>query len=92
MFINQFLIVTAKDHYISTGYYYGVISYKTFHALRPVSDLLCIPISVLIIPDTPTRALCQVPAETSSSESGEMAVNFISKLLILCYVGFSYIQ
>jgi hypothetical protein len=33
-----------------TGYSYRVVSYKTSHAMRPFSDLLCVPIWVLIAP------------------------------------------
>jgi hypothetical protein len=53
-----------------TGYCYGVVSYKASHALRPFSDLLCVPVWILIVPDSSTRALWQQPAETSSSEEG----------------------
>jgi hypothetical protein len=37
-----------------------------------VSDLLCVPIRFIIIPDSSTRALWQLPADTSSSEAGEI--------------------
>jgi hypothetical protein len=40
-----------------TGYCYGVVSYKASHALQPLSDLLCFPVWVLIIPNSSTRAL-----------------------------------
>jgi hypothetical protein len=35
-----------------------------------ISDLLCMPIWVLIITDLSTRALWQLPAKTTSSEAG----------------------
>jgi hypothetical protein len=41
-----------------TGYCYWMVSYRASHALRPFSDLLCIPIWVIIIPDSSTRVLC----------------------------------
>jgi hypothetical protein len=40
---------------VSTGYCYGVVSYKASHALRPFSDLLCVPVFwVLVISDAST--------------------------------------
>jgi hypothetical protein len=55
----------------NTVYCYGVVSYKASHALWPFSDLLCIPIQVLIILVSSTTALWQILAETSSSEAGK---------------------
>jgi hypothetical protein len=46
----------SKDKLV-TGYRNGVASYKAFHTLRPFSDLLCVPIWVLIIPDWSATAL-----------------------------------
>jgi hypothetical protein len=45
-------------------YPYGVVSHKASHALRPLSDLLCVLIWVKIIPDSSTRDLWQIPADT----------------------------
>jgi hypothetical protein len=50
-----------------TGYCYGVISYKAFHALRPFSDLLCS--RVLIIPGLSTEFSALVAAETPISDA-----------------------
>jgi hypothetical protein len=52
------------------GYRYGVVSYKPSHARRPFYVLLRVPISVPIIPDSPTSSLWKVPAETPSSGAG----------------------
>jgi hypothetical protein len=45
-----------------------------------IADLLCVPIWVLIIPDSFTRALWQLQAQTLGTEAGEtsqkIAVNF----------------
>jgi hypothetical protein len=54
---------------------YGVVSHKASHALRPFSDLLCVPIWILIIPDLSTRGLCQVLSETPSSEASSWREN-----------------
>jgi hypothetical protein len=43
--------------YWVTGYCYEVLSYKASHVLRPFSDLLYVPIWVLITPDTSTSAI-----------------------------------
>jgi hypothetical protein len=51
--------------------------YKASHALRPFYDLLCVPIGVVIILDSCTRALWQIPEETPSSE---MSVNFAGEV------------
>jgi hypothetical protein len=51
-----------------TGYCYGMVLYKASHALQPFSDVLYIPIWVLVTPHSSTSAL--IPAETSSSEAG----------------------
>jgi uncharacterized membrane protein len=59
---------TSKQHVIyswitvvcidaCTCYCYGVISYKASHALRPFSDVLCVTIWAIIIPDSFTSAL-----------------------------------
>jgi hypothetical protein len=55
---------------VRTGYCYGVVSCKASHALRPFSYLLCVPFWVLIIHDSSTRALLEIPAKTPSSEAG----------------------
>jgi hypothetical protein len=34
---------TRYSNQLVTGYCYGVVSYKAFHALRPFSDILCSP-------------------------------------------------
>jgi hypothetical protein len=41
----------------NTGYCYGVVSYKASHALRSFSDILCIPVCILLIPDSTTSDL-----------------------------------
>jgi len=57
-----------------------------------ISDLLCVPIWFLIIPDSSTRALWQLPVETSSSEAGklheEMAAKFCLQSISFILVGF----
>jgi hypothetical protein len=64
-----------------TGNCYGVVSYTAFLALRPfLSDLLFVPIWVLITLDSSTRALWQILAEASSSELGR---NLARNILIL---------
>jgi hypothetical protein len=55
----------------------GVIA-QAFLALRPFSDLLCVPIRVLIIPDSSTRALWKIAVETPSIETGN---NFARSVL-----------
>jgi hypothetical protein len=40
-----------------TGYCYVVVSYKASRALRSFSDLLCVPVLVLIISDSSIRDL-----------------------------------
>jgi hypothetical protein len=40
-----------------SGCFYGVVSYKAAIKLRPLSDLLCVPTPVLIIPESPTIAV-----------------------------------
>jgi hypothetical protein len=56
-----------------------------------VSDLLCIPMWFLTIPDLSARALRQLPAEISSSEAGrtgrEMAVEFCLQMISFILVG-----
>jgi hypothetical protein len=52
------------------AYCYGMVSYNASHALRLLSVLMCIPIWVLNNSDSSTEALCQIPAETPSSEAG----------------------
>jgi hypothetical protein len=53
---------------------------QDYHRTATISDLLCVPILVLIIPVLSTRTLLQVPAEASSCEAEEtlreMAVEF----------------
>jgi hypothetical protein len=39
--------------------------------IATISNLLCVPVWVLIIPDSSIRDLWQLPAETSTSEGGE---------------------
>jgi hypothetical protein len=46
-----------------------MVLYIATHMLWPFSDLFHIPICV-IIPDSSTRALCQIPSETPSSRAG----------------------
>jgi hypothetical protein len=57
-----------------------------------ISDLLCIPIRVLIIPDLSTRALWQLPADTASSEAREtwqeVATEFCLQSILFILVGF----
>jgi hypothetical protein len=53
-----------------TGCCYGVVSYKASHALRPFSDIVWVPICVLIILDSTTRALWRIPKQTPSMEAG----------------------
>jgi hypothetical protein len=42
-------------------YWYGLVSYKASHALRSFYYLLCVPIWVLVIPDSPFKSLWQIP-------------------------------
>jgi hypothetical protein len=76
---------------LSTGYCYGVVLYKTSHALWPFYDLLCVPIWVLIIPDSSTRALWQIPAETPSSKAGKtwrkLPINFAGEVSLSHFAG-----
>jgi hypothetical protein len=76
----------------NTAYCYVVVPYKASHTVRQFSDLLCVPIWVLIIPDSYTRALWQVSAETRSTESGEtwreMAVHFADEISLSYSSGF----
>jgi hypothetical protein len=78
------LLVFIFIHQFTNCYGYGVVSYKTSHALRPFSDLLFVSIWVLTIPESSTRTVWKIPAETPSSESGEtwreMAVNFADEI------------
>jgi hypothetical protein len=75
-----------------TGYSYGVVLYKVSHTLQPFSDLLRISVWVLIIPDSSTRALWQIPAETPSSKWREtwweMVVNFADEIFLSYSTGF----
>jgi hypothetical protein len=43
---REYLRISWKPRRIhtTTGHCYGVVSYKAFHALRPLSDLFCVPI------------------------------------------------
>jgi hypothetical protein len=54
---------------VTTGYCYRVVSNKASHALRPFWSTVR-PIWVIIIHNSFTRALWQISAETSSSNSG----------------------
>jgi hypothetical protein len=69
--LNEMKIWPGQFQWSSTGYCYGVVSYKASHALRLLSDLLCVRTWVLIITDSSTTALWELPAETPSSEVGE---------------------
>jgi hypothetical protein len=57
-----------------------------------ITYLLCISISFLIIPDSSTRALWQLPAETSVAKQEkldkEMAAEFCLQSIFLILVGF----
>jgi hypothetical protein len=62
---------SSRSNNTITGY--GVVSRKASHALRPFSDLLC----VLSIPNSSTRALLQISAETASSEAWRCLVRSV---------------
>jgi hypothetical protein len=55
-----------------------------------ISDLLCVPIWFLIIPDSSTKALLQLAAEPPSSKAGEtwqeIAVSFAYNLSLFTLV------
>jgi hypothetical protein len=73
MAFRKTTLVYSGDHtklILLTGYCYGVVLYKASHTLRPFYDLLCVSIWVLTIPDSSTRALWQIPAQTPGSEAG----------------------
>jgi hypothetical protein len=74
-----------------TGYCYRKVSYKASYALRPFSDLLCVLVRFLIIPESYTRALWKIPAEAPSSDAGRnlsrMAVNFAGEVSLSYYAG-----
>jgi hypothetical protein len=42
---------------------------KAYHVLRPFCALLCVTVWVLTVPDSSTRALWKIPAETPRSEA-----------------------
>jgi hypothetical protein len=46
----------ADMTYRSTGYCYEVVVYKASHELWPISDMLCVPIWVIIIRDSSNSA------------------------------------
>jgi hypothetical protein len=46
------------------------------------SDLLCIPISFLMVPDFSARHLWQLPAETYTSEVGELDEEMIAEFCL----------
>jgi hypothetical protein len=73
-------------------YCYVVVSCKAFYALQPFSDLLCVLIWILIIPDLSTTALWQIQPETPGSESWktlrEMEVDFADKISLSYSAGF----
>jgi hypothetical protein len=58
-----------------SGYCYEVVWRKESHALQPFSDLLCIPIWVLIIPDSSTRDLLQILAEKTRANQDKLREN-----------------
>jgi hypothetical protein len=51
---------------------YGVVSYKASRALRPSTDLLFVPIWVIIITDSSTRGLCKILAEIPRCGAGKL--------------------
>jgi hypothetical protein len=59
-------IQTSTPYALVTGYYYEVVSDEVSHALRPFSDLLFVPIKVVVI-----RALWQIPEESTRAKQGE---------------------
>jgi hypothetical protein len=63
----------TRDGCVGIGCCYRVVSYKASLALLPFYNLLCVPIRVLITPDSSTRALWQIPSETPSSEAAKNA-------------------
>jgi hypothetical protein len=69
IFLTNVFWTRCSSHYI--GYCCGMISYKASPALQPFSNLLWVPIWVLIIPDSSNRALWQIRGETPRWESGE---------------------
>jgi hypothetical protein len=64
------VFMTDCSRHLFTGYCYGVVSYKASHSLRLFSDLLCVPIWNLIIPDSSTWALWRISVKTPSSQAG----------------------
>jgi hypothetical protein len=57
---QQIPVTTGRVYWIS----YGVVSHKGTHALQSFFYLSCVPISVVVIHDSSTRALWQTPADT----------------------------
>jgi hypothetical protein len=85
------LTVLLMTRLLVTSYCCGVVSYKACHALRLFSNLSYVSIWALIIPDSFTRAVWQIPAQIPSSELGEtwreLSVNVADEVSLSYYAG-----
>jgi hypothetical protein len=68
------------------GYCYRVASYHVSHVLRPFSDVLCVPIWVLITPNSSTSALCHTLVTTDKIVTWNCLspLHIGSRLLLSC--------
>jgi hypothetical protein len=80
---NKALLGRQSETLQCTGSCCGVVPYKASHALRPFCDMFYVPIWVIIISHSSTRALWQIPAETPSSEVGTDGFTFLPKGVVL---------
>jgi hypothetical protein len=70
LYISESSTFLLSNILLITCYCYGVVSYIASHALRTFSDLLCVPIWVLIFYDSIKKALWKITTETPTSEVG----------------------
>jgi hypothetical protein len=82
--------MAVANMFTHTGYCYGMVSYKASHELWPVSDILFIPNSLIIIPDSSTGAvwLQQTHLVVKKGENWrEMSVNITDNVSLLYSAG-----
>jgi hypothetical protein len=83
--------LTPSTWTLLNGNCYGVVSYKVSHALRAFSDTMCVPIWVLIVYDSSTRAFWQISEANPVVNQGEtwrkMSVIFAGKVSLSYFAG-----
>jgi hypothetical protein len=67
------------------GYCYGVVSYKASHALRKFYDLSCVPIWIIIIPESFARALWLQQTHLAAKQEDGEKCHLIKPTQYLCH-------